>query len=217
MTINETTEEYLARWCKKVESGCWEWQGACQKNGYAVASMNRKTFRAHRVMFELKHGPLAPGVHVCHSCDNRKCINPDHLWSGNPGENMFDMSEKGRSNNQQKTHCPRGHLYADNQRLAWYPRGPNGEMRRSRYCSACSRVRYRERQGWPAHLLEAPSGEAGFSVAKPHVPKAECKHGHKIEGDNLYIDPDGYRRCRACRLATAYRGLAKAAAKRLEA
>lgn len=89
--------EDLLKRVNKVDSGCWEWIGAIRgKCGYGALKINGKTVSAHRYSYELHKGPILNGLFVCHSCDNKKCINPDHLFLGTNSDNMKDAYQKNR-------------------------------------------------------------------------------------------------------------------------
>lgn len=79
-----------------AETGCIEWQGCVQANGYGRIRFAGKTRYVHRVACELAHGPIPEGFDVCHRCDNRKCLNPEHLFVGTRNDNMQDCVSKGR-------------------------------------------------------------------------------------------------------------------------
>jgi len=77
--------------------GCWEWQGAVDRDGYGIFSYAGKTSRAARVSLEFDGRPLSGAEMACHRCDNPRCVRPDHLFAGTNQDNMQDMVRKGRN------------------------------------------------------------------------------------------------------------------------
>lgn len=88
----------MSQFLRKVsrEGECWLWTGARYEHGYGKINQIGRENLAHRYAYRLFVGPIDDGLHVCHSCDNPLCVNPEHLWLGTHQDNMTDRDRKRR-------------------------------------------------------------------------------------------------------------------------
>lgn len=95
---NRHGKKPVDRFWKYVEKtpGCWFWTGAFRDNGYGQLGVHGRVYKAHRTAYFLKHGIEPKGI-VRHTCDDKRCVNPDHLVNGTQKDNCDDMVRRGRS------------------------------------------------------------------------------------------------------------------------
>lgn len=97
--------EKLKKYTVDPVTGCWNWYGSKDYCGYGrimLMSYGVREFKfAHRCAFEFHVRLLENGEHVCHHCDNPGCVNPDHLYAGNPKTNGNDKKVRGRAKGTQ--------------------------------------------------------------------------------------------------------------------
>lgn len=81
---------------KKSNKECWNWIAANDSMGYGHFMVNGKTVKAHRYSYEYHNNKIPFGLCVLHKCDNRKCVNPNHLFLGTQLDNIKDRDNKNR-------------------------------------------------------------------------------------------------------------------------
>jgi hypothetical protein len=101
-TIKLTEREELEARMRVMPSGCIEWTGNIDGTGYGRFCFKRKIELAHRAAWRLLKGAIPAGACLLHKCDNPPCVNPDHLFLGDRGDNARDMASKGRQWIQQR-------------------------------------------------------------------------------------------------------------------
>lgn len=93
------SDRFDARLEPELNSGCLLWPGAQDDDGYGrFYPAPGVTYLAHRYAYERANGPIPPFLCICHKCDVRQCVNPDHLFLGTRNDNTQDMIAKGRAN-----------------------------------------------------------------------------------------------------------------------
>lgn len=133
---------HIDRFMRKVDktTSCWNWSASINASGYGQFMLNGRKQLASRIAYALFRGPISPpGLMVCHTCDNRRCVNPDHLFLGTAADNLRDAISKGRPVNAGKTVCKYGHPLSGENLVIQTIHG-----RPSRICRICKLARQRE-------------------------------------------------------------------------
>lgn len=146
--ISEVTLDVFDAFCQKYsknKNGCWEWVGVRNKKGYGRLHVGdrgkvKKIF-AHRLSYFLAFGKYDYSLHVLHTCDNPRCVNPRHLWLGTNVDNQKDSVAKGRQAQKKKTHCKRGHPFSTANTYLH-----NKGHRTCRTCMKIHKINYRRRK-----------------------------------------------------------------------
>ncbi len=120
-------------WAKvRKTDHCWEWMGSKDTTGYGRIHANGRQRPAHRVSYEMHVGPIPDGLEIDHLCNNRGCVNPEHLDVVTRRQNILRSSHAG------KMFCPSGHLMDERNTAYW------GKKRVGRFCRECDRQKRRK-------------------------------------------------------------------------
>jgi len=155
MTIDDENDRFWA----KVQKGpqCWGWLGGKQTNGYGTMTANGNRWLAHRFSWRLHNGDIPEGLVICHTCDNRVCVRPDHLFVGTVQDNNSDMVAKGRH--------ARGSTHGTVTMPHRYPaaRLPRGERVHSAKLTESQVLELRRRKAEAGATYESLASEFGLS------------------------------------------------------
>lgn len=100
---------------KVNNEGCWNWAGSTNGKGYGQMTFRGRGITAHKASYEAHIGPIPSGMLILHKCDNRACINPEHLYAGTYKDNRRDMLERSgwKHPYRDRLQCSAGHIYSD--------------------------------------------------------------------------------------------------------
>lgn len=166
-----------ARFWAKVEkrdNDCWLWLGAKNQDGYGHFKVGNRAISAHRIAYVLKVGSIPTGVSILHSCDNRACVRPDHLFMGTQLDNVTDMMRKGRGNkasgdrNASRLY-PGIHCWGPRHTLRLHPeRQARGERVNNAKLEAAQVLEIRRRWKAGEASQHALAGEYGVTLSAIH-------------------------------------------------
>lgn len=215
----DATPEALAEWERKFwdrvdvrePHECWNWIGHAQRRsscGYGLFNVHSRAMRAHRASWIIHNGTIQRGQFVCHSCDNRRCVNPSHLFLGTPLDNSRDAASKSRLRPPRGSEQRTAKL-AETDIVAILQRRMAGDsisaIARDYDVATSLVVNICQRKAWrhvPADWYVAPPKRT-WRNRRSAALKTHCSSGHEYTPDNTVITSLGARRCRICRNASA--------------
>jgi hypothetical protein len=135
-----------------MNSECIEWTGKFNSEGRAYVSVSGKSHAAARIVWLASGREIPAGNEICHSCDNPKCVNIEHLYAATHSQNMMDAKMRGRLRGQNQTTCKNGHARTDGHVYV--------KKSGRRVCKECQKI-WNRRYYIGKHGLEGGAQEVG--------------------------------------------------------
>ena len=190
-TINK---RFASKYSIDSVTDCWNWIGR-KKKGYGRIKMilenGTSVTAAHRVSYFIHKGDIGP-FFVCHTCDNKICVNPAHLFLGTQSDNMVDCVEKNRHYGARIFACPQGHLYTEENTYTNPNRGAKG-----RTCRICkyesnlnrlSKIHYEKgcKKSFKGFPISSDWTEVTCRRCLEQI-RTHCRKGHLMNEQNTYF------------------------------
>lgn len=105
MRQKSDTDRFHEKYIPEVNTGCWLWCAGTFRDGYGKIRINGKFLKAHRYSYEIHYGEFDKTKNICHKCDVKPCVNPQHLFMGTPLDNTRDKIKKGRARYHRGEEC----------------------------------------------------------------------------------------------------------------
>ena len=153
---------------RRGDEECWPWLGSLYR-GYGRIMVAGSRIPVTRFSWSLRNGPWPAERYACHTCDNPRCVNPQHIWPGTAEENQRDAVAKKRHHCARKTHCVHGHAFSEANTYI----NPRGD-RMCRTCLVASQRSVRARR--TAARLQRVNGAGSINHAQPNTQEGAEDH-----------------------------------------